>query len=515
MALSSLVLAPGFHGAKTQCDWSAPVVDVDVAVDVLFDDGRELFVVVEPDLALRNVDQASWEPSHPLIVRLSGLAVGARFTDADGRGGTVHALRHKYVARFHYVLKHYETRFPNHQGFRSISIAPNEPGGLEEFIDQLKRRRDWFDQEVQEYERGPWPLSVLAERLGIDAIEAAGGLVAQGKKLKVALGNEPERNAATLDVRRNARKGCVIDLQTFWTAWRLRVLDVVSSTCGPIHVCRSVIDQLRARLERLAGPGQDNHRSASYEDGKIAIHEISAQVLEEWRDDLSRAIAWLGTNASITPTVAIDSLPDAFREHLRAGRGDMLDGLAAASQLGLMLLSDDLPTRQLAGMVGNVGSCWLHHVLGLAHASRRTTLGQHVRWSAHLAEAGKNYLGVSGAALFHALQLDVQAGTSPGRLYGSLVRMIGGAAAEPVSHVGTALECLRRLWSPAGAGIDREAATSILLRRLLSYRSNDYGAILKTLILAVKNSPYLLAFCLTWTRGNFIPDDAIWGTRPD
>lgn len=512
MTLSTLVLADGL-GGETPPGWHAEVAGPDIAVDISFADGRKLFFVIEPDAGLRGLDPESWEQEHPLARLVAGLAVGAGFVGADGREGTITALRHKYVARLHYVLEHYEARFPDLFGFRSISVAPKEPGGLDEFMAQLKARRDWFDQETEEYRNGPWPLAVFAERLGLDTIEAAGGLAARGIQLKVALGNQPERQAAMLDIRENARKGCVLDLLAFWTAWQLGALDAVSAACGPIHVCRSVVDQLRSRSLRLAASERDGQKSASYEGGKISLQEVPPATVAEWRDGTDRAVAWIEANAAVTSVVAADHLPAAFREHLRAGRGDTLDGIAAARQEGLLLVTDDLPTRELARSLGGVRSCWLHHVFGTVLAGRRIGAEQYVRWSAHMVEAGHNYIGVSGTVLALALRLDARAGPAPGRLFRTLVRMIGGSNAEPSSHVATALECLARLWSGDGTGVDRKAATSLLLRRLLNGRHGDYGAILRSVILAVRPLPNLLEFTIDWARGNFIPDKAIWGEK--
>src|SRR3546814_4659677 len=41
----------------------------DVAVDLKFDDGNQVFFVVEPDAALRKLDSESWEPEHELVRR--------------------------------------------------------------------------------------------------------------------------------------------------------------------------------------------------------------------------------------------------------------------------------------------------------------------------------------------------------------------------------------------------------------------------------------------------------------
>ena len=115
-----------------------------LAVDLQYDDGGKAFFVVEPEVALRKLDPESWEPEHALVRAVRGLRAGERFAGPDGREGVVRQIRHKYVARLHYVLEHYETRFPEISGFRQITVDLEHSGGLDGLISQLKARRDWI-----------------------------------------------------------------------------------------------------------------------------------------------------------------------------------------------------------------------------------------------------------------------------------------------------------------------------------------------------------------------------------
>ena len=129
-----------------------------------------------------------------------------------------------------------------------------------------------------------------------------------------------------------------------------------------------------------------------------------------------------------------------------------------------------------------------------------------------MARAGHDYIDVSGVILDLALRLDARAGSAPGHLHRTLVRMIAGPGAEPQSQA-TVLGFLARLWSRDADGVDRKAASSLLLRRLLSFRHDDYGAILRAVILAVRPLPYLPEFTMAWARANFIPDETIRSAR--
>lgn len=473
MALSTLVLEGG-RGADDCCrHWNAPTVALNVAVDLRYDDGQQVFFVVEPDASLRQFDEESWEPEHALVQRLMGSGTGTRFVDPGGRDGTVAQLRHKYVARLHFVMQHYEARFPTVEGFRSVPVEAERPGGLDDLIAEVKARHDWFKQEQEQYRNGPWPLGVLAHRLGLDTIDAAGGLAAQGILLKVAIGSQAEIDEGRRAVRENAQRGCVLDLLAFWTAWRLQALDGIAATCGPVRLTQSLMDRLRVRREQIDYSANDGLRSMGYAGGKLTLNHVTPEAILEQRDDLDRAIAWAEANATICPLVAGDELPPALREHLRAGRDDIFDSIVLSMQSRVLLVTDDLPTRDFNRSAGGGGAAWLHVIFGVALDQRRIDLEAYVRWSAALVGAGHSYIGISGQVLARALRMDAEAGQAPGHLFETLSKVIGGRSADPLSHIRACVACLRDIWSHHASSGYRQPATGALLTQLLRERCDD------------------------------------------
>jgi hypothetical protein len=504
MTLSMLVLEEGRGDDETPGRWNTPDVSPNAAVDIRYDDGSETFFIVEPDARLRTLDEQSWEPSHPLVKSLLGMTKGGRFVAPDGRKGAITNLRHKYVARLHYVMAQHEVRFPEIMGFRRISVNPQSPDGLNELIAQLKSRQEWAQQEIDQYQSGPWPIGVLAYRLGIDTIDASYALAAKGVPLKVAAGSPLENEAAFEAIRKNAQDGCVLDLLAFWTAWRLQALDAIIATCGPIHLPQSVMDRLRARREKIDSSARDGLKTAAYAAGKISITEAAPEVVLEWRDDVDRAIAWAQTNANVCPLVASEELPPTLRELLRSGHTDMLDCVVLAFQAGVLLVTDDLPTRLIHGVACGAGSAWLHTVFGMALSRNSIDVETHIRWTACLVDEGHNYLSVSGPLLARSLAADANDGKAPGHLFITLSKMVGGRNAEPNSHVVVCATCLSYLWSNSVTMGYRQPATGHLLRQLLRERHDDYHAMLRALFLCVRGIPDLADYIRAWARGHFI-----------
>lgn len=500
MTLSMLVLDIGRGVEERSRRWDVTTVQSDAAVTIRFDDGTEQFFVVEPDPNLRRLDTDSWEPVHPLIKAVADLAVGARFRGPDGRQGEIKQVRHKYVDRLQYIMEHHESRFPEIFGFRSIP----QSGGVDALISQVKERYAWIKQEEEQYLNGPWTLGVLAHRLGMDTIDVSAGLNFHGHRLKVALGNAVERAGADQAVRANCRKGCVLDLLAFWTCWRLGALGAVVTTCGRVHVPHSILDRLRARRERFNEHASDGLRSIGYADGKVALQEIPAELIVAQREDVDRAIAWIEANAEVLPIVANEDLPIALRQHLRTGQSDLFDSLILAVQMDLLLVTDDLPTREFGRILCDVKGTWLYPIFGVAVDWKHIDADTYIRWSAALIESGQGYLGISGAALAHAARMDGQHSEYPGPLFKALSMMIGGRSAEPSSHVVACVICLRHLWSARATMPYRQPLTGYLLRQLLRERVEDYKMLLRDLLVEVADIPDLSGYIRDWVRGHFI-----------
>lgn len=502
--LAMLVLEEGRGDDQTERLWTMTAAGENAAVNLVYDDASEAFFVIEPDAALRKLDTESWEPDHSLAAAVAGKRADERFTGPDGREGVVREVRHKYVARLHYALKHFEERFPEISGFRSLSVDVEKPGGFDEVIEQVKARRDWIAEEEAQYINGPLPLAVFAARVGMDTIEVAAGLAADGSRIKTATGDLDERNAAAAAIYADRERGCVLDLITLWTAWKLGAMELIRDSCGPIHLPQSVLDQLRARRANLDFFSRDGHRSANYEDGQLQVALIPAETVTLWRDDVDALIAWADVTATIRPVVASDALPDGLRDHLRRSKGDIFDALILARQSELLLLTDDLPIRQLDWAMGGRGGAWLHAVFGIAAEQKHIDLEQYVRWSAQLVNGGQAYLGVSGAALAHAAALDAAAGTVLGPLFRSLSEMIGGSSAEPISHVQAVLACIQILWSTPSARAYREPMTGHLLEQLIRRRDADYVRLLRAMITLTKSIEGVWPYLFAWLRGHFL-----------
>ncbi|MBM7482342.1 tetratricopeptide (TPR) repeat protein [Bradyrhizobium sp. USDA 3686] len=502
LCFHGLVLQEGTKLGEVKGAWDVDVVGENTGVDIEYESGEKQFIVVEPDGALRRLDEDSWEPDHPLVQAITGLIVGAQFTNpVNGKVGTIRLVRHKYVAKHHFVLNHHEARFPTVAAIRSIPVDVSTPEGLAPLLEELKAKHDWIEQEQESYKKAPWPLAVLAQRTGCDTIDVAEGLAAQELRLKVASGTQGERNAAVAAIVANLGQGCVLDLHAFWTCWRLGALGSVVDVCGLVHIAQSTMDQLLARRERISHSAERGYKGASYRDGKMAITEVAPEHIQQALADIDRAIEWARTHAVVCPLVVPEKAPQSLRDFLRDGPGGVFDSSVVALQKGLLLVTDDMPTRGFSGCCGIDRNTWLQPVFMVAADRNKINAETYTQWTAHLIGAGHNYVCVSGQVLIRAALMDADAGKCPDYFFGQVVKMLGGATAEMTSHIRVAAEFLRYAWGNPSALSYRESATDILLQHLVRERPHDRREILRAVKYCAREYPRLVRYLTAWSQG--------------
>lgn len=508
MCFSGLVLHEGIDTEASEQSWKMTVVAENAAVDMEFDDGEKKFIIIEPDAALRRLDADSWEPDHQLSLAIMGLKIGDRFTNpSNSKSGTIHQIHHKYLSKYHFILTHHESRFPNVKAIRSIPVDASTPNGLAPILEELKARRDWVEQEQSKYLKDVSPLAVLAQRVGCDVIDVANGLAEQNLPMKVARGNEPERQAAISAIAANSASGCVLDLLSFWVCWKLGALGILSDVCGPIHLAQSTMDQLQARREQISQSAQTGLRSMQSRDGGMIVNETAPEIVQGWLKDIDSAIEWVKQHAVMCPLSASETLPEQLRQFVRRPTKGIFDALVIAMQKEILLVTDDLPTREFGQAFGFGRSSWLQPVFLTASNRKKIDFDTYTRWMGHLIGAGHSYIGVSSANLIRAAKIDHDAGECPGYYFREISRMIGGIVADPISHINVVVEFLRRVWRDPSTRPYREKSTSHLLEQLIRERTSDYERILRTVCVRAVGIPELRQYLANWLTGHFLRID--------
>jgi hypothetical protein len=374
-------------------------------------------------------------------------------------------------------------------GFQRVELINENEELSDEFISKVRGRYDWIAQKIEEYKNGIWPLGILAHQTGTDTIEVSEGLVQLGEKIKVTTGNLEERADAIECIEANAQSGCVLDLYTFWTAYRLQILENIERTCGQIHLPRSVMDALYERREKFSIYLSDGLKSTSWQNGQVAFAETPAEVVVRWHDETGKAMTWAEENAQICPVTIGESFPPLLQEQLRISGSSLCDAIAVALQSKILLLSDDVHIRQMGRFFGHTDSTWIHPVLMTGLAKGHIDADRYIYLFAELIKGGQCHLGLTAPSLAKALLIDVQEGKEPGDLFFTLINLIGGKTADQDSHLRVVEEFLGIIWRYPQLSNVCHTATGLLLTQLVSESDFSYAEIVERLSERLKQYP--------------------------
>jgi hypothetical protein len=455
---------------------------------------------------LRRLSDKAWPPDHPTVVAAWGLAEGAGFTLQDGESAKITQITHKYVWRAREAMEVLPARFPNNPGFQRFKVDPDVEGGFDSVIAVAKAQREANDAILEEYKAGRATLAMLALQLGSSSIDLAESLPAAGYRLVNALGGVEDRQEATAALMASPQgAGFVIDAVTFWTAWRLNALETLVDLLGPIHVATTVFDELASRREFLEPHVREGLKQLGYRDGHPTLTETSAEVIQSAIAELDSAIAWLRENATVQPAHIPVELPGDLARNVGQLQFHFLDEVFIALNEGLLLLSDDQRLRKLAQELGVKRFAWTQWALAWAVDSKKATTAQYINWSVKLVNAGHSYIAVTPDVLLEAVELDLADGRLRARngRYRSLVRALGGADAEPISHLRVMSLVIKQLWHRTNLLQAREFATGVILERLAVERPD--GPVLFNVLSGVfAGSADVQIYMLGWLKGHFL-----------
>jgi hypothetical protein len=205
----------------------------------------------------------------------------------------------------------------------------------------------------------------------------------------------------------------------------------------------------------------------------------------------------------VEPLLLDDRVPALLRDHIGNARTDMLHALTLSIQLDLLFLSDDLPTRQMRlSLAGNAGSP-LHAALAVAGDKKLIDIRRYAELTAGLIEWGCDHVSVNHSVLLTALDLDLDAGEAPGKIFKTLIRMLGGKKADAQSHVLATAQFLAALWRYPKYENCRSQASSLILSRMIAGRA-DFKDMLGALLVLLRGIARPTDYVAGWVKGHFI-----------
>ncbi|MFK0382736.1 hypothetical protein [Agrobacterium sp. NPDC090273] len=511
MALSSSVLGFG-KPPGTSDDLHLTKVEGNAAFEVMRVDGSRQTYILEENKRLFLLRDENIAMDHPIAIAAFGKQEGDVFLWPFGKGedATITTIKHKVLDAFHYILRRFEEQFPDASGFKSISIAPDQEGGLEEMKALLQQRAEYSQQKAKEYQEGSYPLPILGFHLGIDPIDAFLGLKREcNVSPKVSSSVQADQDRASASIKNATKLGLIADPVACYFIRRLGIEKCVEQEFGRIGVTQTTIDIFAKRLQEAEQTSYFEAEDGTKRTSTIAIHNGSLVISDSTEDevrsriDLLRSdLQWLKDDCDLLPTIArTDPAAEIIRFRNRDG-GRFFDDIFAADGSGRLLLSDDFHLRQWAEGLFGVQSTWLQSLLFHLEEVGQLDTTTVVKSTIHLSDVGEEALSLNAGRVVTAFDM-LSSGDLSDAEVDLFCSLIGQAGAEMRSHVPVAVSAIVEIWSRSPLVVNRERATSIILRKLLRNQTANYKPLLEAVRRLVRD-PQIAEYIYGWQEGHFL-----------
>jgi tetratricopeptide (TPR) repeat protein len=461
-------------------------------------DKLELLIEDGPDRPGDNL----YSLEHPFVAPAMGLKAGESFSQAKPFGSPetwqVVQVKHKYLHMLH-EMEHFNVRFPDATGLYTFSTKDND---ITPILDQVKQFSERNRKVADLYIEKHFPLSVVVGAVGSEVTGLAGYVRNLGHDITACYGNHPERTAAERFALNPPDGGAVLDFYTAWIATTLRLLEPLRLIFPRLLVPRSVIDEF-LELERDAAHllGGES-MSVGYQDGQFTRQVRTEEETNRLRKAIEQRRLDLEHNCDVLPIEIPDDASELARVICEKCGSHTLDPAFLAARENRVLLSDDLFYRQFAERACGVRSgIWLQAALNVARRRDLISRKDYAEALIGLAFCRHAHLAIEDLTLRDVLQSDDTVGLHK---FAAVVDFLGTKTAEIISHVSVAKSFLLSVWSMELPDIQKEAASGLVLEKLLRNRAIDWKQIAQVLRSELAHHYRARSYLDRWLRGHFL-----------
>jgi tetratricopeptide (TPR) repeat protein len=441
-------------------------------------------------------------PSHPIAAATIGLKVGESFVIqaafGDDTTWRVAEIKHKYVHALHDVMGNFQTRFPDAKGFYTLKM---KEGNVQPALEQIRRVAESNRELADLYLLQHLPMTMVASRLGRDAIGFADYIRSLDHDIAACTGTAQERDGARDAIQQWNASGAILDTYAAWTVATMDAFDVLIAVFGKLVIPRSCIDELQRLRDRELFAELGPSMTIGWHDGHYVRQEHTPEDLEARQTFIAAQIQKIEDNCEIVPVAAPDTPSELASMLTDAFGSDVLDAAYVAGE-GYVLLSEDIYFRQMAAAAVNaeIVSVWLQPVATFAYKSALIDAARHADIAVKLAWRRHSHVSIDAEILWTVLQTDASSDLSS---YRATSAYIGTQNADLRSHLTVTLGFLDRIWARERAPDLKEmGATGILLEQLTRFRRDDWASVLAILKRTVPSD--LRRYIDHWVAGHFL-----------
>lgn len=443
-------------------------------------------------------------PTHPMAAAAFGRRIGDEFDIQSGLGGTrrwrVVEIKHKYLHALHDVMENFENRFPDAEGFYTVSMQDND---IQPVLDQIRRVAESNRKLVEFHLKKNVPLCFAVANGGRDTIRFAELIRSLGFDIRTCVGTDAERAAARDVINAHRDSGAVLDTYTAWTVSTMGAFDILESVFGDLLIPQTVIDEIKSIREDLPVK-PDGAMSVAWHDGEYIRHEYKSEDIAARHDFLSEQLTQIQSVCDVRPIVAPNH-PTELATTISQSFGSHVLDAANLSGENHVLLSEDMHYRQYGEASCGAKGVWLQAVFAFALDGGLIDLPRYGELMVKLAWRRHGHLALNAETLLTVFQASSQQGMED---FGTVADFIGTRNAEPRSHIQVSVDFLNSLWLGRGANdIRRMKATGMLLERNIRHSGDNWALVLA--LVRIGCIPAVQRYIDSWVFGHFLPSQAI------
>lgn len=439
-------------------------------------------------------------PTHPLAQAAYGKRAGETFITltkaAQERRWKLLTVKHKYLHVLHESIESFEDNFPDENGFYQIRLKAND---IQPIFDQIKQVSEANRRIADLYLENNFPLNMAAHRLGGNSVRFSEYIRSLGFEIQTCEGTSIERIRSSELIASSKDKGGVLDTYTAWTAATMDILDTLKSIFGSLLVPLSTINELKSLRDSYISNGQPQ-MTLAWHDGKFIRQESSPEETDRNHAFISEQISKIESICTVKPAAMPDSLDEQLYRLVDVLNPYIFDAASLASE-GHILISEDLYFRKFVEPTFGIGGAWIQSALSFALERNIIKKHEYVGALIKLAWRKHAHLSLIGQDLVDALELEEDEQLAN---LGALLNFIGTKNADLQSHLHTAADFLREIWSSDRENsLKNQKATSLLLSALIRFNNMNWQFSLPYLWMVVPGQ--FRSYLDEWVRGHFLP----------
>lgn len=407
-----------------------------------------------------------------------------------------------WLQAFHYLSENYQRLFPDHAGIGSINM---KDGDVQPALEMVRRASEEATRRARLHIDSGMPLTFIAGRQSGGAIAIADHLTHIGERLRTCIGSQEERDHALMLIRKNSKRGAVVDALTAWRAAELGLLDVLSSQLGDLLIPQSELDVIKQILSDREMAADGESMTITYRDGEFFRDVKCAEERASQTQWIEKTVREIETKCKAMPVVFPNELPGGASDLLKMPN---VVGLAPAALAGSehLLLSDDMTFRQFAAGTFKTQGVWLQAVLIEARRGERISEEKYLDAVVMLAAYRHDNVSISSSDLIGVYSRDRSGNLVELR---ALCEFVGGRDADPISHLRLSASFINWVWAQSKWGdVKHQKATAIMLDALiLRFRGEKWSLWAAYLVVLLSHDAN--AYVRRWVEGHFLPSHEV------